>query len=326
MQTEFKRLRRNRLSPALRALLAENSLTPNDLVAPFFVADLEGEDKRPSSLPGIDVHAIPSLLKKAEDLHRKGIQGIILFPVIPQELKDLNASAGLDPNGILPRAIRALKDALPSLCLFSDIALDPFTSHGHDGIIDAKGHVLNDETLEILKQIALLHSEAGVDMVAPSDMMDGRVRMIRQALDLAGHSPVGILSYAAKYASSLYEPYRDTLGSQVRIGDKKSYQLNPGNAREALLEALEDIKEGADILMVKPALLYLDIINKIRESTSLPLCAFHVSGEYAMVMAAHEKGFLDADKVFLESLLSIKRAGADFIISYAVEKALNLLI
>jgi len=317
----LKRPRRNRKSLAIRSLVAETVLRPCDLVAPFFV--IEGTRQREPivTMPGIERLSIDYLLEEVKTLYNQGIRAIALFPSLDPALRDEKASQAFDPNGLIPRAIKAVKQAVPDVCIISDIALDPFTSHGHDGIL-IDGIVHNDQTIELLIEMARLHAENGADFVAPSDMMDGRILAIRKALDTAGYHHTGILSYCAKYASSLYAPFRDALQSKHRGVDKKTYQLNPANAREAMREALLDEEEGADILMVKPALLYLDVIRSMREQTALPICAYHVSGEYSMVMAAHERGFLDADKVFYESLLSIKRAGADFIISYASKRLL----
>jgi porphobilinogen synthase len=321
----IKRPRRNRKSQAIRSLVQETVLRPCDLVVPFFLLPGHNRKEEIPTLPGIYRLSADLILKEAERLHRLNIPAIALFPVIPKEEKDLRAIAALDPEGLVPSAVQYIKREIPSICVITDIALDPFTSHGHDGLIDEKGEVLNDITIEMLAQISLLHAQAGADLVAPSDMMDGRVGAIRTVLDRNFMQHVGILSYTAKYASSLYGPYRDALGSQLICGNKKSYQLNPANAREALLEAALDEEEGADMLMVKPALFYLDILSSLRKSTHLPLCAYHVSGEYAMVMAAHERGMLDATLVFHEALMSIKRAGADFIFSYAVPQVLPLL-
>jgi porphobilinogen synthase len=321
----FKRPRRNRTSPSIRSLVAETVLQPADLVAPFFVLPGNQQRQEIASLPGIARLSVDYVLKEAEALHRKGIPAIALFPVMDAAQKDPLGTKALDAHGLIPLAIEKIKREIPSLCIISDIALDPFTSHGHDGLIGQRGEVLNDATVDVLAQMALLHAQSGADFVAPSDMMDGRVGAIRKLLDQNHLEHVGILAYTAKYASSLYAPFREALGSQLISGDKKSYQMNPANVREALLEASLDEEEGADILMVKPALFYLDIIAKMRAHTQLPICAYHVSGEYAMVMAAHERGFVDADKVFLEALLSIKRAGADFILSYATQRVLNLL-
>lgn len=322
--TPFRRMRRNRQTSALRSLIEETTFSPTDLVAPFFL--LEGENKKVAlPLPDISALSTDLLLKEAEMLHGLGIPAICLFPIVPLEKKDGQASFALDSKGIIPTAVQLLKKEIPSLCVIADIALDPFTDHGHDGVVDEKGYVLNDETVVILSEMALLYADAGVDMVAPSDMMDGRICAIRHCLDTHHYYNTGILAYSAKYASSLYGPYREALGSQLKFGDKKTYQLNPANVREALLQATVDEKQGADILMVKPALYYLDVIAKLKEKTLLPICAYHVSGEYAMVMAAHEKGILDANRVFLEALMSIKRAGADFIVSYATSRIVSLL-
>lgn len=316
------RPRRNRKSPSVRSLVEETVLRPADLVAPFFV--IAGEKKRVAldTMPGIERLSSDELLRDVEKLHKKGLAGIALFPIVAAEMKDDRGSKALDPEGALPQAVRLLKKEIPSLCVFTDVALDPFTSHGHDGLIH-QNDVDNDLTIPVLEKMALVHAECGADFVAPSDMMDGRVGAIRRALDAQGFVHTGILSYTAKYASSLYGPYRDALSSHVRFGDKKGYQMNPANSREALREARLDEEEGADMIMIKPALFYLDVIRALRDATALPVAAFHVSGEYAMVMAAHEKGFVDADRVFHEALVSIKRAGADFILSYAAPRILD---
>ena len=313
----YQRPRRNRRTPAIRALVEENGLSPQDLVAPFFVLPGNGGKQPVESMPGVERLSIDFVLKEAEALHRSGVPAIALFPVVTPEEKDAQASLALKEEGVIPQAVQRLKKEIPSLCVITDLALDPFTSHGHDGLVNEKGEVMNDPTVAVLAEMALLHAQAGADLVAPSDMMDGRVRVIRQKLDAGGCQEVGILSYTAKYASSLYFPFRNAVGSKLQFGDKKTYHMNPANSREALWEASLDMEEGADMLMVKPALFYLDVIAKLRAYSPLPLCAYHVSGEYAMVMAAHERGFCKAEDVFLESLISIKRAGADFIISYA---------
>lgn len=319
------RPRRNRKTPAIRRLIEETVLHPSDFVVPFFLIEGENRKEEIKSLPGIFRLTLDHILREAEKLHRQGIPSIALFPVIASEHKDETGTAALHENGLIPRALRILKQEIPSLCLITDIALDPFTSHGHDGVVDENGYVANDATVEILVQMACLFGQAGADIVAPSDMMDGRIGAIRRYLDLKGLQEISILSYTAKYASSLYGPFRDAVGSTLKFGDKKTYQMNPANSREALRQALLDAEEGADMLMVKPALFYLDIIAKIKEQVHLPLCAYHVSGEYAMVMAAHAQGWLDAPKVFHEALLSIKRAGADFIFSYAFPQILPFL-
>ena len=320
----IKRPRRNRKTPAIRSLIEETILRPEDFVAPFFLLPGENRKEEIATLPGVHRLSVDQIIREAEQLHRHNIPAIALFPVISHEEKDLQGTLALHPEGLVPQAIQQIKREIPSLCVITDIALDPFTSHGHDGVVDDRGEVVNDATVELLAQMALLHAQAGADIVAPSDMMDGRVGSIRALLDQHDFHNTGILAYAAKYASSLYAPFRDALGSQLSKGHKKSYQLNPANIREALLEAHLDEEEGADMLMVKPALFYLDVIAKLRQKTHLPICAYHVSGEYAMVMAAHERGMLDASQVFHEALLSIKRAGADFIFSYAIKHFLNL--
>jgi porphobilinogen synthase len=320
-----KRPRRNRKTQAIRSLVEETVLYPSDFVMPFLLLPGENQIQDIPSFPGVSRLSVDHIVKQAEQIHRQGVPAIALFPVIPKEEKDPKGLAALNPKGLIPTAVAYIKREIPSLCVITDIALDPFTSHGHDGLVDEREEILNDPTVELLAQMALIHAQAGADLVAPSDMMDGRVGAIRRLLDQHAFHHVGILSYTAKYASSLYGPYRDALGSQLAFGNKKSYQMNPANVREALLEAELDEEEGADMLMVKPALFYLDIIAKLRESSHLPICAYHVSGEYAMVMAAHERGMLDATQVFHEALLSIKRAGANFIFSYTIPQVLPIL-
>lgn len=319
------RLRRNRKTESIRKIIQETVLTPADFTAPFFL--IEGEKKRLpiQRMPGIDRLSIDLLLKEANLLHERGVQSICLFPVIEPSLKSNDASEGWNSNGLLARAIKKIKQELPSLCVMADVALDPFTLHGHDGLVNLEGAILNDETIVCLEKMALMQAEAGVDFVAPSDMMDGRVGAIRNALDEAGYNQTGILAYSAKYASSLYQPFREALQVNLQFGDKKTYQMDPANVREALLEAYLDEQEGADILMIKPASLYLDVIAKLKEETNRPIAAYHVSGEYSMVMAAHEMGYLHAPDVFYETLLSIKRAGADLIFTYAIKHILDLM-
>lgn len=319
------RLRRNRKSEAIRKMVQETRLFSSDLVVPLFI--VAGIQKRLSipSMPGIEKFSIDCAIGEVREFYERGIQAIALFPAIDPRLRTKKGEEAWNPNGLLSDAIREIKKAIPQICIIADVALDPFTSHGHDGLIDEKGNVLNDETVECLVRIALMQAEAGVDIVAPSDMMDGRVMAIRRALDEAGFGSVSILSYSAKYASALYGPFRDALQVQLQWGDKKSYQMDPSNWREALLEAHLDEREGADILMVKPALFYLDVIAKLREQTMRPIAAYHVSGEYAMAMAAHQKGWLDAPHVFCEALIAIKRAGADIIFTYAAKQVLEQL-
>ena len=319
----LNRPRRNRQSTAIRLITQETVLTPSDFVAPFFV--LEGEKKREpiAAIPGIDRLSIDLIAKEAELLHKKGVQAIALFPVICPSLKDINGIESSNPNGLIPRAIAFLKKELPSLCIISDIALDPYTSHGHDGIVNLNNEIDNDLTLNALAKQALAYAEAGCDILAPSDMMDGRIKLIRKALDAEGLINTGLLSYTAKYASSLYGPFRSALQTLCRNVDKRSYQMDLANSKEGLKEALLDEREGADMLMVKPALSCLDIIAKIVDKTTLPVGAYQVSGEYAMIMAADHKGWIDGEKALFESLLSIKRSGASFIFTYGVKKILD---
>jgi porphobilinogen synthase len=320
-----RRPRRNRRLPAIRSLVQETVLQASDLVMPYFLMEGEGRQVEIPSMPGIFRMTLDEAMRDIEQIHARGIQGVILFPVVPEEKKDERGSYGLQEEAILPRALEELRKAFPSLCLIADLALDPFSCFGHDGIVGVDGLILNDETVEQLCAIALLYAQKGADYIAPSDMMDGRVGAIRKRLDEASYTDTGIISYCAKYASSLYAPFRQALDSAPRFGDKFTYQLHPANAREALIEAELDMEEGADILMVKPALFYLDVLAKLKAQFPLPLSAFHVSGEYSMVVAADRLGFLDAQKVFYEALLSIKRAGADFIYTYAARDILPLL-
>lgn len=319
------RLRRNRKSPSIRSLVEETKLTPENLAAPVFIVEGSNLKTPIPSLPEIYRFSIDGLIKEAEELYNLGVRAIDLFPVIPKEKKDPRGSEALRPDNLVSRALKTVKKELPDMCLMADVALDPYTDHGHDGLLAEDGTVENDSTLKVLEEMSLMLADAGADVVAPSDMMDGRVAGIRRALDIAGFTRVSILSYAAKYASSLYGPFRDALGSSLTFGDKKNYQMNPANVREALRECLQDEKEGADFLLIKPALSYLDVIAKARQKTNLPIAAYHVSGEYAMVLAAAERGWLDADSVLMEHLISIKRAGADFILTYAAKKGAYLL-
>ncbi len=315
----FTRLRRLRKSPATRTLIEETTLPRSALIAPLFLTDVDAFVGPIEALPGISRWTLSSILFEIDRLGQRGIDKIALFPLIDPEKKTDVGCEAWNEHGLIQTAIRTIKAQFPDVCLFSDVALDPYTTHGHDGIVSERGTIENDLTVDALVRQALSQAEAGADFVAPSDMMDGRVRAIRLALDAAGFSDVGILSYAAKYASSLYGPFRSALNTKLSFGDKKTYQLNPANAKEALREGREDEREGADLLMVKPALSYLDIIQTLSQSLDLPVGAYHVSGEYAMVMAAHQQGLLDARAVFHEHLLSIRRAGAHFIYTYAYD-------
>lgn len=321
----LRRPRRLRHSDAIRSLVQETRLHPSDLVAPLFVIAGKNQKETIKSMPGCERLSIDLLLKEAETLYARGIKAVALFPVIDKSLKDITGSYALKEDGLLPSAIKALKKELPDLCLISDIALDPYTTHGHDGIVDSVGYVLNDETIILLTEMAKLHAASGADIVAPSDMMDGRVAAIRKSLDSAHFTHTLILAYTAKYASSLYHPFREALSSQLSFGHKKTYQMNPANKREALVEAALDAEEGADMLMVKPAGFYLDVIAALRAATSLPLVAYQVSGEYSMIQAAAQNGWLPFEAVLMESLIALKRAGADIIMTYGAKAALDIL-
>jgi porphobilinogen synthase len=315
------RSRRLRRTSGIRRLFSESSVSPSHLVAPLFVVDGKGKPESIPSLPGHFRFSIPALVREAHRLARRGVGGIAIFPCIPQRLRTPNAKEALNPKGLIYRTIRTLKKELPEFPLFADVALDPYTSHGHDGLLNRSGNdVDNDSTIRLLMKQAVLLAEAGADFVAPSDMMDARIGYIRKALDQAGFTETGILSYAAKFASSLYGPFRDAVGSAESAGthslDKRGYQADPANRRAILKDALLDEKEGADVLMVKPAGPYLDIVRDLRENTRLPLAAYQVSGEYAQIHAAAKKGWVDLRKARNESLLSIRRAGADLIFTY----------
>ena len=320
------RLRRLRQAPWIRNLTAENHLTPSDLIWSIIVHD--GDEPRVSinSLPGIYRLNVSEAVKTAKIASELGIHAIAIFPHINPTLKNDKGTEALNPNGLIPSVLKAMKDAAPEVGLICDVALDPFTSHGHDGLIDEFGYVNNDETTKILVEQALIEVEAGADVVAPSDMMDGRIGAIRAAFEAENHFNALILSYAAKYASGFYGPYRDAIGSASMLkGDKKTYQQNPANSDEALEEIALDISEGADMVMVKPGLPYLDIIQRVSSNFSIPTVAFQVSGEYAQIMAAGQNGWIDADKVRLETLMCLKRAGSCAIITYYADWAARQL-
>jgi porphobilinogen synthase len=311
----LQRPRRNRKNKGIRDLVQETQLTASHFVYPVFVMDGKNQKQKIASLPGQYRYSLDTLLPLCEEVAKSGVRGLALFPKIDDAKKNANASEALNKNGLAPQIIREIKKRFPDLVLFSDIALDPFSSDGHDGLV-RNGEVLNDESVHVLAEMACLHADAGADFVAPSDMMDGRVGAIRKALDKSGSTSTGIMAYTAKYASSFYGPFRDALDSAPRSGDKKTYQMDPANSREALRELKLDISEGADIVMVKPALAYLDIIQLFKTKSSVPVAAYNVSGEYAMIKAAAQNGWLDEVSARDESLLAIKRAGADIIFSY----------
>lgn len=319
------RMRRLRQSPWVRRLAAENVLTPSDLVWAVFIH--EGDGRIPvTSLPGVDRLSIPEAALAAKRARELGIPAIALFPYIGPEGKDAEGSGALSPDGLVPRALRAMKDAAPEIGLITDVALDAYTSHGHDGLLDADATIPNDATVERLVIQALAHVGAGADVVAPSDMMDGRIGAIRSAFEEEGFSQAMILSYAAKYASGFYGPYRDAIGSAAALkGDKKTYQQDPANSDEALREVALDLAEGADMVMVKPGLPYLDIVYRVSSTFRVPTLAYQVSGEYAQIMAAAANGWIDADRVMMESLICFKRAGASGVITYFAERAAQAL-
>ena len=321
------RLRRNRRDDFSRRLVRETGVTANDLIYPVFVLPGENQCEAVESMPGIERLSIDLLVEHAREAWELGIPAVALFPVTPPEAKSEDAAEAWNPQGLAQKAVRALKSAIPALGVITDVALDPFTSHGQDGIVDETGYVLNDETLKALVRQALSHAEAGADVVAPSDMMDGRIGAVRRALEDDGYVNTRILAYSAKYASSYYGPFRDAVGSAGNLGkgDKKTYQMDPGNIDEALQEVALDLSEGADMIMIKPGMPYLDVVHHVQQEFRVPVFAYQVSGEYAMHMAAAENGWLDGDAVMMESLLAMRRAGASAILTYFALRAARLL-
>ncbi|MEA3278448.1 MAG: porphobilinogen synthase [Pseudomonadota bacterium] len=322
--TRMRRMRRDAFS---RRLMRETALTPDDFIYPVFVIEGSGRREPVPSMPGIERLSIDVLADDAYETSQLGIPAIALFPVTPQSAKSEDAREAYNPDGLAQRAVRTLKEALPELGVVTDVALDPFTTHGQDGLIDDTGYVMNDETVEVLVRQALSHADAGADIVAPSDMMDGRVGAIREALEQAGHIHTRILAYSAKYASSFYGPFRDAVGSAANLGggDKYSYQMDPANSDEALHEVALDLDEGADMVMIKPGMPYLDLVYRIKQHFGAPTFVYQVSGEYAMLKAAAQNGWLDERAVVLEALTSIKRAGADGILTYFAKEAARWL-
>ncbi|MEJ2583539.1 MAG: porphobilinogen synthase [Robiginitalea sp.] len=325
----LRRNRRLRVSAPIRDLVRETSLAPEDFLVPVFVVEGVSVREEISSMPGYYRLSLDNLKKEAKELWNLGLRAVLLFVKVPDSLKDNKGREALNPDGLMQRAVKAVKEACPDMWVMTDVALDPYSSFGHDGIVE-NGVILNDATAEVLGAMSASHARAGADMVAPSDMMDGRILRIREALDAEGFENTGIMSYSAKYASAFYGPFRDALDSapvdSTEVpSDKKTYQMDPGNRREALMETEADIAEGADIVMVKPGLCYLDIVRDLREAFELPIAVYQVSGEYAMLKAAAEKGWLDHDAVMMEQLLSIKRAGADLIATYFAKEAVALL-
>jgi porphobilinogen synthase len=323
-RTRMRRMRRDEFS---RRLMRETVLTSADLIQPVFVIEGRNKSEPVVSMPGISRVTLDLLLKQAERLLKLGIPALALFPVVEKSKKDNKAKEAYNPKGLVPRVVRELKQNFPELGVITDVALDPYTVHGQDGLIDAGGYVLNDATVAVLVKQALCHAEAGADIVAPSDMMDGRIGAIRDALEAKGHIHTRLLAYSAKYASTFYGPFRDAVGSATNLGrgDKYSYQMDPANSDEALREVALDLEEGADIVMVKPGMPYLDIVRRVKDEFGVPTFVYQVSGEYAMLMAAAQKGWLDERACILESLICIKRAGADAILTYFAEKAAGWL-
>ena len=323
-QIRMRRMRRDEFS---RRLMRETRLTTDDLIYPVFVIEGKGQREKVASMPGIERVSIDELLKEAGELVALGVPALALFPVTEKTKKSLDAREAWNPQGLAQRAVRALKKAFPQLGVITDVALDPFTTHGQDGLIDDSGYVLNDETVAALVKQALSHAEAGADIVAPSDMMDGRIRAVRDALESAGYIHTRILAYAAKYASSFYGPFRDAVGSTENLGsgNKYSYQMDPANSDEALWEVALDLEEGADMVMIKPGMPYLDIVRRVKDQFGAPTFVYQVSGEYAMLMAAAQNGWLDERAVVMESLLACKRAGADGILTYFAKRAAGWL-
>jgi porphobilinogen synthase len=322
--TRMRRMRRDDFS---RRLMRESQLSVNDLIYPMFILEGKGQREAVVSMPGIERVSIDGLLKEAEQLHHMGVPAIALFPVTPTEKKTEDAREAFNPEGLAQRAVRALKSEFPELGVITDVALDPFTTHGQDGLIDDSGYVLNEETVEVLIKQALSHAEAGADVVAPSDMMDGRIGRIRDTLEANNHIHTRILAYSAKYASDFYGPFRDAVGSAANLGtgNKYTYQMDPANGDEALWEVALDIDEGADMVMVKPGMPYLDIVYRVKDQFGMPTYAYQVSGEYAMIMAAVQNGWLAEKAVIMESLLAFKRAGADGILTYFAKRVAQWL-
>jgi porphobilinogen synthase len=313
-----------RRSAAVRSLVAETILTPNDFILPIFIDEGKDVSYEIPSMPGYFRRSLDLTLREVKELWSMGIKSVLLFVKADESLKDNTGKEAWNPNGLMQRSIKAIKNAVPDMIIMTDVALDPYSMYGHDGIVK-DGEIINDETVEALVKMSLSHAVAGADFIAPSDMMDGRIEAIRDRFEEEGFTRTGIMSYSAKYASCFYGPFRDALDSAPGFGDKKTYQMDYANRREAIKETLQDIEEGADIVMIKPAMAYLDIIREVKDAVTIPVSAYHVSGEYAMIKAAAKMGWLDENKTILESLTSIKRAGADLIATYFAKDAVKLL-
>ena len=319
--------RRNRIlrvSPAIRAMVAESILTSNDFIVPLFIIEGENITQEITSMPNYFRYSLDNTVKEVKELWSMGIKSVLLFVKSKDELKDNKGTEALNPNGLMQRSIRAIKDAVPEMVVMTDVALDPFSSYGHDGIVE-NGQIVNDPTVEVLALMSVSHAQAGADFVAPSDMMDGRIGAIRKALEENNFINTGIMAYSAKYASCFYGPFRDALDSAPGFGDKKTYQMDYSNRIEAVKEAVMDVEEGADIVMVKPGLPYLDIVREVKNAVNVPVSVYNISGEYAMIKAAAKMGWIDEDKAILETLTSFKRAGADLIATYFAKDAVRLL-
>jgi porphobilinogen synthase len=319
--------RRNRIlrqTPAIRAMVAETILTPNDFIVPLFIDEGKDVELEIPSMPGYYRRSLDGTVKEVKELWSMGIKSVLLFVKSKDELKDNTGKEAWNPDGLMQRSIKAIKEAVPELVVMTDVALDPYSSYGHDGIVE-NGEIVNDPTVEALIRMSLSHAAAGADWVAPSDMMDGRIGAIRKALEENNYTRTGIMAYSAKYASCFYGPFRDALDSAPGFGDKKTYQMDPANRLEAVKEALMDVEEGADIVMVKPALPYLDIIREVKNAVHVPVSAYNISGEYALIKAAAKMGWIDEEKAIIETLTSIKRAGADLIATYFAKDAARLL-
>lgn len=320
----YIRGRRLRVSAAIRDMVAEHHLKPADFIAPIFI--MEGKDKKEAipSMPDYYRYTLDRVMGEIDELKELGIRSLLLFVKVPDNKKDNKGTEALNPEGLMQKSVRAIKEQYPDMLVMTDVALDPYSGYGHDGIVK-EDEILNDESVEILAKMALSHAEAGADMVAPSDMMDGRIAAMREVLDEAGYKHTGIMAYSAKYASSYYGPFRDALDSAPGFGDKKTYQMDPSNVKEAVREAKLDEQEGADIVMVKPGLPYLDVVRAVKEEVNVPVSVYNVSGEYAMLKAAAEKGWLDEEEAMMEALIGFKRAGADLIATYFAKAASKLL-
>ena len=319
--------RRNRIlrkSDAIRSMVRETALSPADFIVPLFIIEGEQQQSEISSMPGYYRRSIDLTVNEVKELWQMGLKAVLLFVKSADALKDNKGTEALNPNGLMQRSIRAIKDAVPEMVVMTDVALDPYSSYGHDGIVE-NGHIVNDPTVEVLAKMSVSHAVAGADFVAPSDMMDGRIGAIRHALEEAGHTNTGIMAYSAKYASCFYGPFRDALDSAPGFGDKKTYQMDPANRIEAIREVIMDVEEGADIVMVKPALSYLDIIREVKNTVDVPVSCYNISGEYAMIKAAAQMGWIDENKAIIETLTSMKRAGADMIATYFAKQAVELI-